>query len=95
MSKNLYLIYKDSVIASFDLVQYNMIINESFFLENRKYNILAVVGEKGACSLIIKHQNKILFSTIFDANRIGFPSTSLFFLIANEEYLQIEFLIEA
>lgn len=88
MNKHIYIIYSELVHYSFYFPESNM-IDEDFFIEDRKYNILAVLGEKGACSLIVKNKNKVLFSTIFDANRIGIPSITFFFLLENEEYLQI------
>jgi len=93
MSKYIYIVYKDLDIASFYFTKDNM-IDEDFVLENKIYHISSVLGEKGACSLVIKYKNKVLFSTIFDANRVGIPNITFFFLIGNEEYLQVGYSYE-
>ncbi len=92
MSKNIYIVYKDKDIAVFDFEQYeNMAIEESFMIEDREYKLIAVLGEKGACSLIIKHNGKMVYATITEVTQIGIPNMTLFFLIAKDEYLQIGF----
>lgn len=95
MRKHIYIISDDGItdiFNSFDfLPENNMNIDETFYIEEKKYNVLATLGDKGACSVIIKDNNGIIFSTIFDANRAGIPNVTLFFLISNNEYLQIGF----
>jgi hypothetical protein len=95
MSKKLYISYKDENIALFDFEQYeNMAIEESFMIADREYKLMAVLGQKGACSLIIKYKGKMVYATTTETTQIGIPNVTLFFLIAKDEYLQVGFHFE-
>ncbi len=72
----------------------SLVIDGTFKINKKHFFILAALGKKGACSIVVKNSEKVIFSTIFDAAGRKFFGTVLFFRLTEDEYIQIDVWLE-